>query len=123
PVFDIDQRKAGPGAATCSRSCLFHCWYLLRPRCCGDNRMEGCAMKRLNSFLIASSLTVLVSVPAFAQQIKGVPGSPSATTTIPGDQLPAPPPEFGGKIEREATKSTPYWPARIVPPEGAPNAL
>jgi arylsulfatase len=80
-------------------------------------------MKRRNSFLIASSLTLLVSVPAFAQQINGVPGSPSATTTIPGDQLPAPPPEFGGKIDREATKSTPYWPARIVPPEGAPNVL
>src|SRR5512138_729008 len=85
--------------------------------------MEGCVMKRRNSFLIASSLTLLVSVPAFAQQISGVPGSPSATTTIPGDQLPAPPPEFGGKIEREAMKSTPYWPARIVPPEGAPNVL
>jgi hypothetical protein len=68
--------------------------------------MEGCDMKPLNSFLIASSLTVLVSVPAFAQQITGVPGSPSATTTIPGDQLPAPLPEFGGKIERDATKST-----------------
>src|SRR6266571_5357593 len=65
----------------------------------------------------------LAITPAAAQQIMGVPGSPSATTTIPGDQLPVPPQKFGGKIEREATKSKPYWPARIVPPKGAPNVL
>jgi arylsulfatase A-like enzyme len=69
------------------------------------------------------TLTFLLSAAASAQQINGVPGSPSATTTIPGDQLPAPPEKFGGKIEREATKSKPYWPARIVPPKGAPNVL
>ena len=67
-------------------------------------------------------LTFLLS-PAAIAQINGVPGSPSATTTIPGNQLPAPPEKFGGKIDREATKSTPYWPARIVPPKGAPNVL
>ena len=37
--------------------------------------------------------------------------------------MPAPPQPFGGKIEPEASKSTPYWPARIVPPKGAPNVL
>jgi arylsulfatase len=63
------------------------------------------------------------ALTAFAQQIFGTPGSPSATTTIDGAQLPAPPQKFEGKIEREATKSTPYWPARIVPPMGAPNVL
>jgi len=70
-------------------------------------------------------LTVAMSTSAFAQQVQPTspPGSPSATTTIPGDQLPAPPQKFGGKIERDATKSTPYWPARIVPPKGAPNVL
>lgn len=47
----------------------------------------------------------------------------AATITIPGDQLPPPPQKFGGKIERDATKSTPYWPARVVPPKGAPNVL
>ena len=80
-------------------------------------------MKSYRSVLAALSLSLLVSVSANAQQINGVPGSPSATTTIPGDQLPAPPEKFGGKIEREATKSKPYWPARIVPPKGAPNVL
>ena len=80
-------------------------------------------MNAYKSVLSALTLTLLVSVSAAAQQITGVPGSPSATTTINGEQLPAPPEKFGGKIEREATKSKPYWPARIVPPKGAPNIL
>lgn len=50
-------------------------------------------------------------------------GSPSATTTIKGDQLPPPDPKFGGVIKRNAAESTAWWPARIVPPEGAPNIL
>jgi hypothetical protein len=58
-----------------------------------------------------------------AQQTTGTPGSPSATTTIEGNQLPSPPQKFGGKIERNAAQSTPYWPARVVPPKGAPNVL
>jgi len=69
---------------------------------------------------------LLVPLSAFSvhgQQTTGVPGSPSATTTIPGNQLPAPPPPFGGKIERNAAQSTPYWPARVVPPKDAPNIL
>src|SRR5271166_2708860 len=64
-----------------------------------------------------------VALPTKAQQINGVPGSPSATTTIPGNQLPAPPPPFGGDIERNAAQSTPWWPPRIVPPKGAPNVV
>jgi arylsulfatase len=73
--------------------------------------------------LSAVTLTLAMSAPAGAQQVTGTPGSPAATTTIPGDQLPAPPSKFGGKIEREATQSKPYWPARITPPKGAPNVL
>jgi arylsulfatase len=56
-------------------------------------------------------------------EITGTPGSPSATTTINGEQIPAPPQKFGGKIERTTKGSKPYWPARIVPPKGAPNVL
>jgi arylsulfatase A-like enzyme len=81
------------------------------------------SMRSYQSVFAAFSVSLLVSVSAGAQQINGVPGSPSATTTIPGDQLPAPPQKFGGKIERDATKSKPYWPARIVPPKDAPNVL
>lgn len=57
------------------------------------------------------------------QQPMGAPGSPSATTTIRGDQLPAPEPEFGGVIKDSALESKPWWAPRIVPPEGAPNVL
>jgi hypothetical protein len=41
---------------------------------------------------------VLAAAPAGAQKITGTPGSPSATTTIDGRQLPPPPQRFGGKI-------------------------
>src|SRR5216684_1376134 len=89
--------------------------------------MESCAMKNHKndhrSTIAALTLMLLTTVSAAAQQAPGSPGSPSATTTIDGAQLPAPPQKFGGKIEREATQSKPYWPARIVPPKGAPNVL
>ncbi|MEI6226081.1 MAG: arylsulfatase [Deltaproteobacteria bacterium] len=58
-----------------------------------------------------------------AQGTTGVPGSPSATITIDGKQLPPPPQKFGGKIERTTKGSKPFWPARVVPPKGAPNVL
>jgi len=53
----------------------------------------------------------------------GTPGSPASTMSIPGDQLPPPPQKFGGKIEQTTKGSQPYWPARVVPPKGAPNVL
>jgi arylsulfatase len=60
---------------------------------------------------------------ALAQEITGTPGSPDATTTIDGRYLPSPPAPFGGVIEPNAYQSKPYWPARVVPPKGAPNIL
>src|SRR6516164_7043312 len=84
-------------------------------------------MKLLRNLWLAllGLLTVgmATSAPAMAQQTTGTPGSPSATTTIPGNQLPAPPPKFGGVINESATQSKPYWPPRLVPPKGAPNVL
>src|SRR5262245_13177154 len=83
-------------------------------------------MTRANRVLLTAALVAGVTlggVPSFAQQITGTPGSPSATTTIQGDRIPAPPQKFGGKIERTTQGSKPYWPARIVPPKGAPNVL
>jgi len=53
-------------------------------------------------------------------RIEGVPGSPSATMSIDGKQLPPPQQKFKGKIERNAAQSTPYWPARVVPPTNSP---
>jgi len=64
-----------------------------------------------------------VASPLQAQQITGTPGSPSATVTIDGKQIPPPPMPFGGVIKESYLDSTPYWPPRVVPPKGAPNIL
>jgi arylsulfatase len=56
-------------------------------------------------------------------QVTGILGSPSATTTISGKQLPAPDPQFGGVIKDGALQSKAWWPPRVVPPKGAPNIL
>ena len=84
--------------------------------------LAGCASFEQTSGA-STGKTAAGVAPASAPQITGVPGSPGATTTIPGDQLPPPPQKFGGKIERNALQSTPWWPARVVPPKGAPNVL
>src|SRR6476661_4591511 len=67
--------------------------------------------------------TMLLSIQAFAQRISGTPGSPSATETIDGKQLPPPPGKFGGVIKESYKDSKPYWPPRVVPRKGAPNVL
>jgi len=72
---------------------------------------------------IASVLIVLAATPATAQQVTGTLGSPGATTSISGQQLPAPDPQFGGVIKDDALQSQPWWAPRIVPPNGAPNVL
>ena len=71
------------------------------------------------ALLAASALTSA----ATAQETAGAAGSPSATTTIPGNHLPPPQQKFEGKIERNAAQSIPWWPARVVPAKGAPNIL
>ena len=63
------------------------------------------------------------TAPAMAQQITGTPGSPGATTTIGGKQLPPPDPKFGGVIKEKASESKAWWAPRVVPPKGAPNVL
>ena len=75
--------------------------------------------------LLASlaGLGLTCSPAAFAQQTSGTPGSPEATTTITGQQIPPPDPKFGGVVREKASESTPWWPPRVVPPKGAPNVL
>jgi len=80
------------------------------------------------SLRVVSATVVLavgtgLSAFAPAQQVTGRPGAPGATTTIDGRYLPPPPPVFKGEIDPNAAQSKPYWPARIVPPKGAPNVL
>jgi len=78
---------------------------------------------KVSTLLPLISVLAVTTSPVLAQQATGIPGSPSATTTIEGNQLPPPPQKFEGKIERNAAQSTPFWPARVVPPKGAPNVL
>ncbi|MGB6222002.1 arylsulfatase [Haloferula sp.] len=74
------------------------------------------------TIVLFTTLLAPISVVS-AQETTGTPGSPSATTTIPGNQLPAPQPPFGGKITDDALSSKPWWAPRIVPPAKAPNVL
>jgi arylsulfatase len=74
--------------------------------------------------LIGAGLLALSYVSASsAQEVSAVPGSPGATTTIDGKQLPPPDPKFGGVIKEKASESKAWWPPRVVPPKGAPNVL
>ena len=74
-------------------------------------------------FAVAAAFAGLLPWGAAAQQVTGELGSPQATTTIDGKQLPAPAPAFGGVIKEKASESTPWWAPRVVPPKGAPNVL
>ncbi|TCA29206.1 arylsulfatase [Rhizobium leguminosarum bv. viciae] len=73
--------------------------------------------------LAGAALLALGCGPALAQQVTGTTGSPGATTTIEGKQLPPPDPKFGGVMQERASDSRPWWAPRIVPPKGAPNVL
>src|SRR5271157_548456 len=73
--------------------------------------------------LVVALAVIPVTLPVIAQQTTGVPGSPGATTTIDGKQLPPPDPKFGGVIKEKASESKAWWAPRIVPPKGAPNVL
>src|SRR5512144_459318 len=59
------------------------------------------------------------SIGGGEERITGVPGSPSATTSIDGKQLPPPPQKFGGVIKETAKDSKPWWSPKVVPPKGA----
>lgn len=80
-------------------------------------------MKRVMTGFLAALVVIALGLSPAAAQITGTPGSPSATITIPGDQLPAPPQKFGGVIKDSAPQSKPYWPARVMPRKDAPNVL
>lgn len=73
--------------------------------------------------LLPMAVTLSTPESAIAQQVTGIPGSPNATTTLPGNQAPIPTPAFGGIIKEKATESKTWWAPRIVPPKNAPNIL
>jgi arylsulfatase A-like enzyme len=81
---------------------------------------------KARKWVVVGSILATASVMCAAPgpiQAGGAPGSPSATTTISGKQLPPPPAKFGGVIKDAAAQSKPYWPPGVVPPKGAPNIL
>ena len=81
-------------------------------------------LRYLRTVVSAAIAIAMVGVaPVHAQHVTGTPGSPGATTTIPGNQLPPPDPKFGGVIKDGALQSKPWWAPRVVPPKGAPNVL
>lgn len=83
-------------------------------------------MKLTRHILLSGTVAAVlmtVAPSAQAQQVTGELGSPSATTSIDGKQLPAPDPKFGGVINNDSLKSKPWWAPRIVPPKDAPNVL
>ena len=69
--------------------------------------------------------TAVMAAPLARAEIEttGAPGSPGATTTISGKQLPPPDPKFGGVIKDGALQSKAWWAPRVVPPKQAPNIL
>ncbi|MGR9475968.1 arylsulfatase [Rhizobium leguminosarum] len=84
-----------------------------------------CKLKLRDGLLAAVSLVAFSGFvgPATAQVVTGELGSPSATTTIPGNQIPAPTPQFGGVIKETLEGSKVWWAPRITPAKGAPNVL
>jgi arylsulfatase len=73
--------------------------------------------------VFCATLGDIVTPVIQAQQTTGTPGSPSATTTISGQQLPSPDSKFGGVINDAALQSKAWWPPRVAPPKKAPNIL
>src|SRR5262245_1915130 len=79
-------------------------------------------MMKWKLFALIAVLGIRV-IPVMARTSTGVPGSPGATTTIDGKQLPPPDAKFGGVIKEDALNSKAWWAPRVVPPKQAPNIL
>ena len=89
--------------------------------------LSGCALLALTAIGAhaqeATTVPPATVVGAEAQETTVAPGAPNATTTIDGRYLPPPPQKFQGEINLNAAQSKPAWPARVVPPKGAPSIL
>jgi len=70
-------------------------------------------MKAFACTMSAPTLALMTSA-SFAQEVTGVPGSPSATSPIGERQIPPSPATFGGTINVDAQNSTPYWQPSVV---------
>jgi hypothetical protein len=63
------------------------------------------AVKQVVAIALAGVALALSASYCMAQHVTGELGAPSATTTISGQQLPPPDPQFGGVIKGKATES------------------
>src|SRR5512134_1308641 len=88
-----------------------------------EKSMKITTQRSVKIALLGAALLSLTTLVGYAQQITGTPGSPGATTTISGKQLPPPDMKFGGVIKDDALQSKAWWAPRVVPPKGAPNVL
>ena len=77
----------------------------------------------LKRFLTPAFAIVILTASCWGQGTTVVSGSPNATTSIDGKQLPPPDPKFQGVIKGNALQSKAWWAPRVVPPQGAPNVL
>jgi len=77
----------------------------------------------LQFYTAVVTLAVTAWSASAAIETTGAPGSPNSTTSIPGNQLPAPAPKFGGVIKETVDGSKAWWPPRVVPPKGAPISI
>ncbi len=84
-----------------------------------QTRLAAVTTTAVLGLLLAHAPTVQAQKASAAPPI----GSPAATRSLDGKQLPAPDMPFGGTIEHDALKSKAWWPPRTVPPAGAPNVL
>jgi hypothetical protein len=74
------------------------------------DQLQESVVTRITIFLLSGVLLCAsIASGAQAQQINGKAGSPSATTTIDGKQLP--PSKFGGVIKEDAKESAPEFTA------------
>ncbi|QDU82556.1 Arylsulfatase [Polystyrenella longa] len=74
--------------------------------------------------LLSIAVLLLSGLSSQAQTSSPPPaGSPGATRSIDGKQLPAPDLKFGGTIKNDALSSKAWWAPEIVPPKDAPNVL
>jgi arylsulfatase len=79
--------------------------------------------KQTFCFAMTAAFLATAGIARADIETTGGPGSPGATTTISGKQLPPPDPKFGGVIKDDALQSKYWWAPRVVPPKKAPNIL
>ena len=106
-VFDPDQHRPPERATACEPAprCR-HAWRL-PPKAVADPPRGGRHPMKALALRTAVAALVFTAVPSHAQQITGTPGSPSATTTIDGQYLPA----AAAEVRRRRSTSTPSSPS------------